>query len=494
MQSRSATDSELLRRYAEAQSEDAFGALVERHLGLVYSAAYRQLSGNDHAAQDIAQAVFTELARHARALQNHPAITGWLYTTTHHLVCRFLRTERRRIRWDQDAHAMHSLHRGDDPDWSSLRPILDDALRDLRDSDRVAVLLRFFQGRDLRSIGAALGVSEDAARMRIDRALERLQGALKRRGITATAAALASTLAAHAIEAVPSQLPAVIAVSAVANAAATGTGLGIVGAMNHLTQSLGTMKAPILTTSVVAVLSAAPLMLQHNRLQAEQTQLRSLRKDAASLDVTRADHDRLAARAAVAAEIQELRQATSELPRLQQETVELEAAQRSPLFAELGQARSNQRTADANWSAVNARVVFRTSHDQAIEAIKHLGLAARIYANDHRERFPGSFKDMAEILGTSEPGGLPLDQFEFFPQPRAIFEVEPQLFIFREKQPRQRPDGRWERIYGLADGSAQTLESEGRDFSAVEQAQYGIASPEIPENLRNQPAYQPDAP
>ncbi|MES2697884.1 MAG: sigma-70 family RNA polymerase sigma factor, partial [Verrucomicrobiota bacterium] len=164
-------DPTLLRRYADERSEAAFAELVARHLPLVYTAAARRLSGDAHRAQDVAQLVFCALARDAHRLSRHATLTGWLYTTTRNAVVDVVRSERSRQAREKEAHAMQEI--SSDPeaaDWSRLKPVLDDALDHLAATDREAVLLRFFQGRAFAEIGAALGLSEDTARKRVERA------------------------------------------------------------------------------------------------------------------------------------------------------------------------------------------------------------------------------------------------------------------------------------------------------------------------------------
>src|ERR1043166_6531435 len=118
-------DSILLRRYAEERSEDAFAELVQRHLGLVYGAALRQLGGAVHRAEDVTQNVFVELSRQARSLARRSEIVGWLYTTTHHIAAKLMRNERRRQTREQEAQLMHDIaaDSSTDPEWERLRPM-----------------------------------------------------------------------------------------------------------------------------------------------------------------------------------------------------------------------------------------------------------------------------------------------------------------------------------------------------------------------------------
>jgi RNA polymerase sigma factor (sigma-70 family) len=485
-------DAVLLRRYVETSSEEAFGQLVQRHVRLVYSAAVRQLGGNAHLAEDVTQGVFTELARQAVPLARHPALAGWLYTTTRHLVCRVIRSEHRRAQREREAHAMQELSPGDSVDWQALRPVLDDAMRDLRDADRLAVLLRHFEGRDLRSVGAALGVSQDAARMRVDRALDRLRAALARRGITATATALSSALGAHAMEVIPAGLASQVAATALSGAGAASAANGVLAMLSHLQTHLVVMKTSYIAASITAALAAVPLVVQHQRLEARQAEVSALRQQAAALDDLRADNERLRALAAVAQEAEDLRQGEAELARLREESARLRAATASPLHGALAEAQAAQNAAEAQRAEVVEKIEFQRRHELMVNGLKNVGLAARIYASDHEDRLPSSFEQIKELVNLPEQA--PLEDFEFYPQARPISEREPELFIFREKQPRRNPEGRWVRAYALVDGSVQTLSSDSEDFTLAEQQRGGIASPDIPEHLRDDPAFQESKP
>src|SRR6266536_4216261 len=135
-------DAQLLRRYAEHASESAFAELVARHIDLVYSAALRQLNGDTHLAQDVAQTVFADLARKARIVSRHGVLTGWLYQATRFAAAKAVRTERRRATRETEAAAMQEL--SSDANWEQLRLVLDEAMSRLHAKDRDAVLLRYF--------------------------------------------------------------------------------------------------------------------------------------------------------------------------------------------------------------------------------------------------------------------------------------------------------------------------------------------------------------
>jgi len=215
-------DAELLRQYADHRSEPAFAELVRRHLGLVYHAALRQTNGDTHRAQDVAQEVFTSLARKARTLAQRPALAGWLHTSTRYAALQAVRTERRRQNREQEIYAMTDTLQSDPSgiEWERLKPFVDEALHALNERDREAVLLRFFEGRPFAEVGAKLAVSEDAARVRVDRALDKLRTTLARHGVTSTVGALAVALANQAGAAVPAGLAATVTGGALAAGAA----------------------------------------------------------------------------------------------------------------------------------------------------------------------------------------------------------------------------------------------------------------------------------
>ena len=219
-------DATLLRRYARDRSEPDFAEIVRRHLNLVYSAALRQVNGDSHLAQDIAQLVFTDLARKAADLANHRALVGWLFLSTRYAAAKLIRGERRRQAREQEAQLMQELSPPDPAatlDWAKVGPVIDDALSELSEIDREAILLRYLQGCDFGQVGAKLSLSDNAARMRVDRAVDKLRAQLARRGVTSTAGALALALTGHAVVAAPAGLAASVTGTALAGVAASGT-------------------------------------------------------------------------------------------------------------------------------------------------------------------------------------------------------------------------------------------------------------------------------
>jgi RNA polymerase sigma factor (sigma-70 family) len=245
-------DRALLQRYAQDASEEAFAEIVRRHIGLVYGTALRQLCGNATLARDVTQAVFTALAAKAAESAGIAHLAGWLHGTTRFTVSHTVRAERRRQEREQQAHSMQALLTDSGPDALGAvpPPLFDEVLETLDAPDREAVLRRFFAGESFATIGTALGASEDAARMRVSRALEKIRAQFAKRGIYSSAAALSAALAGQAVAA-PDHLAAGIAAAALSGAAAfvapAGVKLGLAAFMSTIKTSTWVGAAAILS-------------------------------------------------------------------------------------------------------------------------------------------------------------------------------------------------------------------------------------------------------
>ncbi|MES1166375.1 MAG: sigma-70 family RNA polymerase sigma factor, partial [Pseudomonadota bacterium] len=272
-------DATLLETYARNRSDEAFGELVRRHLTLVYSAALRRTDGDVHCAKDVAQIVFTALARDAAALSRHAALTGWFYTATRNAAIDIMRAERRRRQREEEVLIMEqiSLPPETPPDWEQLRPVLDDVMDELDGPDREAVLLRFFEGRPFAAVATALRVSEDAARKRVDRALDKLGALLARRGITSTGGALAVLLANEVAVAAPAGVAATITTVALAGTGAAAGGAGAAGIF-----IMSTSKTVMGITVAVALVAIGTAVYQTKaqRASAAETSALSAERDA----------------------------------------------------------------------------------------------------------------------------------------------------------------------------------------------------------------------
>ena len=308
-------DSELLRRYASDRSEAAFAELVRRHLPPVYAFAVRQVGGDAHLAEDVAQMVFTALARKAHSLIGRQALGGWLYRTTHFAARDVVRVERRRRTREQEALTMQESTTNPEAsiDWEKMQPVLDETLHELSEDDRDAVWLRFFEGRTFAEVGARLRLTENAARMRVERALDKLHGLLAQRGMSSTTAALAVALTGHTIAA-----PASLAVSVTASAlAATGAGTGatatmIFMGMNKLQMGLGGALVALTATGIAFQQDDGPKLREIAALNAQNQELASTVENNRGL-------------AGAAATIAGLRADAAALPALQQEAERLKA-------------------------------------------------------------------------------------------------------------------------------------------------------------------------
>ena len=296
-------DADLLGRYAVGRDEQAFDALVRRHVDGVYSSALRRVGGDTHLAEDVAQHVFAALAHDAKSLCRHPALTGWLYTATRFAAANVVRSERRRKAKEEKVYAMHNVSIGTtgapEADWSTVGPILDKVLDHLGERDRTAVILRFMVHRTFAEIGSALQLSEDAARMRIDRALDRLREALARRGIMSSSAALAVVLTGNCVLGAPAGLASAVISNAVSSATvATPSVLKVLHAMfaAKITSGISSSFAfvGVLSIAVIGVAtyqyreaqSAESLLIHAQRQsQVQQLKLNELERKAQAADV-----------------------------------------------------------------------------------------------------------------------------------------------------------------------------------------------------------------
>jgi len=247
-------DSELVSAYAEGGSETAFRALVSRHVDMVFATALRQ-TGNAALAEEITQNVFISLARKAPRLAGVQTLGGWLFRAAVLETKARVRSELRRRRREAVASEILSVQSEGASPFAALLPLLDEALLNLREADRKALVVRYLEDRSVQEVGAVLGVDEGAARKRISRALERLTEFFRKRGFVIPSAGGASALLSSASQAAP---PAMAAMATKAALAAGGAASGVNSILFHLMKLTKTQM-----TVACVVLAAVPLAWQH---------------------------------------------------------------------------------------------------------------------------------------------------------------------------------------------------------------------------------------
>lgn len=264
-------DGDLLKEYLTERSEAAFRRLVERYQDVVHSLAWRQL-GDPAAAEDVAQQVFLLLASKAHWLTGRSSVGGWLHRSTLNLCARAHTREIRRMKREHTYSADPSINSTEPPpDNRELIRQLDTILNELPEKEREAIVLRFYRGQSLREVGESLGTTEEAARKRVSRALDRLSERLKRKGVTAAAAAVLAAVLTEGAQAAPVGFTA-----RTLSAAAAGGAFG----KASLTAAIVT-KAALLTKTqlagVLAVAAAVPIAAQWKQTQDLRAELAALR-------------------------------------------------------------------------------------------------------------------------------------------------------------------------------------------------------------------------
>jgi RNA polymerase sigma factor (sigma-70 family) len=287
-------DAALLRSYVDDQSETAFAQLVQRHLPLVYSVALRRVGGDAHLAEDVAQKVFVDLARHASSLREHASLSGWLYVSAQLASADLVRREQRRKHRETAAYSMNleNTTPGSEADLANLRPLLEDAIVTLKGDEREAIVLRFFEKRTFAEIGAVLRVTEEAARKRVDRALEKLHAILERRGITSTTVALGLALSATATGNVPLGLAAQISNAALSQATAATTSV------------LSTITSALVPTAAVVAVCTWLILPQHRANEATAAEIAQLSAQVQSFPAVQAENDQLSRSLATARDVE----------------------------------------------------------------------------------------------------------------------------------------------------------------------------------------------
>ena len=462
------SDAQLLRDYTAHGSEHAFGEIVARYTGLIYFAALRQCDSPER-AREIAQGVFTDLARKAPALAGELALeaslAGWLYRGTRYAALTQRRDERRRQERERlvmehlNPAADAAAHPAHDPaaDWDRVAPVLDEAMAELNDTDREAVLLRFFQNQDFHAVGLALGVSDDAAQKRVSRAVERLREFLAKRGVTVGASGLVVVISTNAVLMAPTGLSAAITAAAVA-------GTTVATAATAITMT--TLQKTLIAAALAAALGAgiyearqvSTLQTEKTNLQEQQAemagQIHSLERELG--DATNLLTFLLKENAPAKNQSTELLKLRGEVGMLRQQTSELQ---------KLGSENSELRT---NLTVVQAQVLQMDT----IKAMQLVTYSIHLYEESHNGESPVDFAQLKELLGPIYPGFSRIDMlnaFEIVAKPIAPADQNrPNRLIAQERVARLMPDGKWWRLQGFADGSVKSQISNDRQFEQPE--------------------------
>jgi RNA polymerase sigma factor (sigma-70 family) len=459
------TDAELLRQVAATRSEAAFAELVQRHVNLVYTAALRQVNGDEHFAKDVAQMVFADLARKAGSLARRETLTGWLYTSAHFAAAKIVRGENRRRDREEKFMREPISETAPDADWEKLRPTLDDAMHELNETDREAILLRYFENRQFVQVGAKLGLNENAARMRVERALEKLRGAFAKRGVT-TATALASVISANAIQTAPANLAATLTTASIATA-----GTGTFTLLKIMTAT----KLKLAFSALVVAGAATAFVIQHQAQEKLRVENETLKQQLAQLQT---ENESLSNRLAEIGDGKKLSDDQfNELLKLRGQVGVLQRQ-----VGDLGKLKNENRQLHEQITAVqNSQSSEEQQRQIAIAKLtdaRSYALGFIMYANDNHGQFPTNWDEVSSYTNSiPQPNGT--NDFEIINQGllnASELGTSGGSIILIKSPAWLTSNGKWVKAYGFADGHSQIQAQPAEGFDAYEQ-QHTISPP-----------------
>ena len=428
----------LVREYAQSNSEQAFATLVSQHINLVYSVALRQVH-DPHLAEEITQAVFIVLARKAKSLSPKTILSAWLCRTARNVSANTLKIQRRRQLREQESHMQSILNESDSDAWSQIAPLLDEALNCLGTKEHDAVVLRFLDGKELKHVGAAMGTTEDGARMRVNRGLEKLREFFTKKGVTLSATAIAGAVAANSVQAAPAGLAA--AITAAALSGTTITTAAVIAATKAI--AMTTLQKAVITATIVAavgtgIYEAHQTSTLRNQVQTLQQKQALLTEQIQQLEPERDDATNRLAKIGEQSALSDKEKA--ELLRLRGEVTRLKADSRElAVFKAAALANTNEPTEVAmrNWIArtvdlqkkieqipgaqipefefLTASDWLEIAKDASLETDQDIGNAAQMLGAQAKNQFARLIKDALKKFVEANNGELPTTMAQMSP-------------------------------------------------------------------------------
>jgi RNA polymerase sigma factor (sigma-70 family) len=452
-------DMTLVREFATNHSEAAFAALVDRHLGLVHAAALRQ-ADDPHLARDISQAVFITLARKASSLGPKTILSAWLYRTTRYAAADALKTRRRRQAREQKAYMQSTLNQPNADTWAQLAPHLDAAMAELGETDRAALVLRFFEKKSAGEIADAMRLTEAAAQKRVARALDKLRAIFAQRGLTLTVAAIASAVTANSVSAAPVGLPVIVK-----TASLTATSVATFTLFNLMT--LSNLKLAACALAVVG--ATATLVVQHQNQAKSHSENAALQQQLAQYQADNAalSNQVLAADNSLAISKQqfnELLKLRGEVGRLRQQAAELDR-----LRAENQQLQALRQNAILQPDNPDAETEQKKVVLQKMDDVKQSLMGVLMFADSNQHQCPTNFDEMASYFTHTNILAETESNFDFVYQ-GALTDItnNADTIVFREKQTWPTGKGTWAKVYGFADGHVEVHASPDGNFDEYE--------------------------